>query len=206
MRNRTSPRLSREPWVNAALDLLATGGDEAVKVEPLARQLRVTKGSFYWHFRDRRDLLAEALRRWEKRETVAVVHAVEAGGGSAVERLRRLFTTAFERRLMELEVALRRWAVRDRLARAVVERVDARRLAYLRDLYVAAGLRHEDAEARAFVAYATLFGESFVRFPRDTELRTALIARGTELLLQGLQRARPRFSSSTVPSSRRSRR
>lgn len=188
VRKRTPPRLSREPWVDAALAQLAAGGDDAVKVEPLARRLRVTKGSFYWHFRDRRDLLAEVLRRWERLETSAIKDAVEARGGGAVERLRRLFDVAFERRIMELEVAVRRWAARDRRARVVVTRVDERRLAYLRELYVAAGLAPEEAEARGFVAYSMFFGEFFLHSPRDATRRAALVARSAELLLQGLPR------------------
>lgn len=187
----TSPRLSRESWIDAALALLAKDGSEAVKVEPMARRLGVTKGSFYWHFRDRRELLAAALRRWEQVETVAVRDAVEAGGGTAAERLRRLFAIAFERRIMALEVALRSWATRDRGARNAVVRVDGLRLAYLRDLYVGTGLARAEAEARGFLAYATLFGEPFVRSPGDADLRASLIARSTGLLLRGLSRVNP---------------
>lgn len=186
VRRSVSPRLSREAWVDAALALLAKGGSEAVKVEPMARRLRVTKGSFYWHFQDRRELLAAALRRWEALETLAVRDAVEAGGGTAVERLRRLFAMALERRVMALEVALRGWAARDRAARDAVVRVDGLRLAYLRDLFMEAGLARAEAEARGFLAYATLFGEAFVRSPSDAERRAALVARGTGLLLRGL--------------------
>lgn len=186
VRTPSSPRLSRDSWIDGALALLAAGGREAIGVEPLARRLRVTKGSFYWHFRDRRALLAATLRRWEQVSTSAVSDAVEAGGGPAVERLRRLFAIALERRAMELEVALRRWAATDRRAREVVVRADERRLAYLRDLFVAAGLTREEAETRSFVAYALFLGESFVRSPRDAAARAALMARSSALLLRGL--------------------
>jgi AcrR family transcriptional regulator len=194
----TPTRLSREAWVDAALALLASDGSEAVRVEPLARRMRVTKGSFYWHFRDRRELLTAALRRWEEVETLAVRDAVEAGGGTARERLRRLFAIAFERRTMALEVALRSWAARDRGAREAVVRVDGLRLAYLRDLYEGAGLARAEAEARGFLAYATLFGESFVRSPGDAELRASLIARSTRLLLRGLSRVDRKGSGTTA--------
>lgn len=185
---RAPPRLSRETWVAAALEQLATAGEAAVKVEPLARTLRVTKGSFYWHFRDRRELLAAALRRWEADETTAIAGVVESGGGGATSRLLRLFEIAFERRIMTLEVALRRWAQRDRGARTVVERVDRRRLAYLRDLFMAGGLDVREAKARSFLAYALLFGESFVRWPRDEGKRAALVRSCGDILLRGLSR------------------
>lgn len=187
VRKTSSPRLSRDRWVDTALALLAAGGSDAVKVEPLARRLRVTKGSFYWHFRDRRELLLAVLRRWEEVETVGVWQAVEAAGGTAQERLRRLFALAMERRSMALEVALRGWAARDRGAREAVERVDGLRLDYLRDLYVAAGLPGAEAETRGFVAYALLFGEALIRAPRDAA-RASLVARSMAFLLEGLPR------------------
>jgi AcrR family transcriptional regulator len=185
---RPPPRLSREAWIAAALDALADGGEVAVRIEALARRLRVTKGSFYWHFRDRRELLAAGLERWEADETTAIAAVVEARGGGPVTRLRTLFDLAFERRIMALEVALRGWAQRDRRARAVAERVDRRRLAYLRSLYVEGGLAPGEAEARSFLAYAMLFGESFVRVPREARARAALVRRCGDLLLQGLAR------------------
>ena len=61
-------RLSADDWANAALDLIAEQGVASVAVEPLARRLGVTKGSFYWHFPSREALLVAALERWEKME------------------------------------------------------------------------------------------------------------------------------------------
>ena len=65
--------LTAEAWAAAALDAMAAGGLDAVAVEPLARRLNVTKGSFYWHFPNREALLKAALALWEQRETVDVV-------------------------------------------------------------------------------------------------------------------------------------
>src|SRR5829696_6845194 len=67
--------LKAEDWVEAARAVMAEGGIEAVAVEPLARQLGVTKGSFYWHFKDRRALLEATLERWEEESTEARIAA-----------------------------------------------------------------------------------------------------------------------------------
>src|SRR5688572_23444507 len=69
--------LSAGTWAAAALDAMAAGGVDAVAVEPLARSLGVTKGSFYWHFANREALIKAALDLWEQRETVDVIAGLE---------------------------------------------------------------------------------------------------------------------------------
>ena len=83
-------RLSAIDWANAALDVIAEDGVAGVAVEPLARRLGVTKGSFYWHFPSREALLAAALERWEAMEQETVFGKLE-GFPEPGERLRALF-------------------------------------------------------------------------------------------------------------------
>ena len=83
-------RLSADDWAQAALDLIAEQGVAAVAVEPLARRLGVTKGSFYWHFPSRDALLQAALERWESVEQEAVFGTLERVPDPR-ERLRALF-------------------------------------------------------------------------------------------------------------------
>jgi AcrR family transcriptional regulator len=203
MKPRPAARLSRERWIDAALALLARGGTAAVEVEPLARSLRVTKGSFYWHFRDRQDLLAASLRRWEGGDTLNVRGRVEAGGGTALERLRRLFSIAIDRRTLALEVALRQWARQDARARRAVVRVDASRIAYVRALYLESGLPAREAEPRALLAYAALLGEAFIASARRSETPERLRRRAIEALLAGVRASAPRLGGAArSPRSR----
>ena len=88
-------QLSREDWIAAALQALADGGPAAVAVERLAARLQTTKGSFYWHFRDRAELVTEALATWERRATDALIEQMEQIA-DPVERLRRLMVAATE--------------------------------------------------------------------------------------------------------------
>ena len=69
--------LTAADWTEAALDALARGGLPAVAVEPLAKELGATKGSFYWHFADRQALMAATLELWERRDTDRVIAAVD---------------------------------------------------------------------------------------------------------------------------------
>ncbi|MFC7300843.1 TetR/AcrR family transcriptional regulator [Cognatiluteimonas weifangensis] len=152
-----SGRLSAEDWAQAALDLIADQGVLAVAVEPLARRLGVTKGSFYWHFPSREALLVAALERWEKVEQEDVFGQLEAIPDSG-QRLRALFDlVAHEARshiiYSELLKALDHPAVKP-----VIERVSARRLDYLTASFRQAGLNRNAARHRARLTYAAYVG------------------------------------------------
>src|ERR687893_303054 len=74
---RSRIRLSREDWIGAALQALADDGPSGVAVERLAARLGTTKGSFYWHFKDREELITEALATWEREDTDAVIEEMK---------------------------------------------------------------------------------------------------------------------------------
>ena len=155
---RGAPSLTREKWADAALDALAAGGLGAVAVEPLARTLGVTKGSFYHHFASREALLQAALERWESLETDDVLQRVEPFG--PLERLEYLFESAAAGDIAP------RWAVlvqlvahrNEPLVSEVLARVTERRLAYLTETWRSAGLDPEEAERRALLAYSSYLG------------------------------------------------
>src|SRR5260370_37373440 len=72
------PTLTAADWAEAALQLIAEAGLSALTAEALATRLGVTKGSFYWHFKGRSELLADALGRWEQRITTAAITGLSA--------------------------------------------------------------------------------------------------------------------------------
>jgi AcrR family transcriptional regulator len=94
-RKSTRPVLSPADWAQAAYRALARGGIEAVAVEPIAAELGATKGSFYWHFKNRDALVAAALDEWERRLTEIVIERLERRSDPA-ERLRDLMAASFE--------------------------------------------------------------------------------------------------------------
>jgi AcrR family transcriptional regulator len=150
-------RLSAEDWAVAALDLISEAGVVGVAVEPLARRLGVTKGSFYWHFPSRDALLRAALERWEQVELEQVFAPLE-GIPDPRERLRELFRrVASETRAhiiySELLKALDHPAVQP-----VMERVSKRRLDYLTLAFRQAGMARGEAQHRARLTYAAYVG------------------------------------------------
>ena len=167
--------LDEKAWVRAAQAVLADAGVEAVRVEPLAKSLKVTKGSFYWHFKDRDALLEAVLSDWRRRAVMGVIRRVERSNDTPLERLRRLMEYPISDKSspsgVSLELALRLWAKRDRRAKAAVEEVDEHRLAYISALLESQG--HSAPGAQAFLVYAFILTEAYVPGLRDPDVTKA---------------------------------
>jgi AcrR family transcriptional regulator len=153
-----SKQRSAEDWVQAATRALAAQGIDAVRVERLAADLGVTKGSFYWHFADLAALRAAVLATWEARATTEIIERVEERGGDAADKLRRLGEIVFGGE-GALERQVRAWAAQDMGAAAAQDRVDQRRIAYVEGLFEEAGLPAETAAVRALFLYQALVGQ-----------------------------------------------
>lgn len=147
-------RASPGDWAAAGLTLLRDEGAGALTVDRLCAALGKTKGSFYHHFRDLDAYLAALLERWESDLTDAPIR--EAGRERDPRRRGARLDAAVRGLDHRLDVSVRAWALWEPRARAAMERVDARRLAYLRDLYRSAG--HPDPQTAADLEYAAFVG------------------------------------------------
>jgi AcrR family transcriptional regulator len=163
--SKTRIQLDRQAWIAEATDVLADEGVGGLRVEVLAKRLKVTKGSFYWHFQDRGDLLQAVLAHWREGRIQDVVRQAPPQPGGAASQIRHLierYGTGRSRRGMLIELAVREWAQRDPAAAAIVREVDSRRLALTRDLFLAAGLSEREAASRGVLLYAYVFGLSLM--------------------------------------------
>lgn len=149
-------RLERTDWVTAGLDALERDGVDAVAVVPLARELGVTRGSFYWHFASRDELLAAVLERWETEHSTDVLRAASAIADPRA-RLREILERAVRKpptyfaRLLDA-------ADREPLVAATLERVTDDRLAVLATAYRQCGSTPAQARRQALLAYAAYVG------------------------------------------------
>jgi AcrR family transcriptional regulator len=150
-------RLSASDWAQGALDLLGEQGLSAVGVEPLARRLGVTKGSFYWHFPSRDALLTAALERWEAVEQETVFGQLEAIPDPR-ERLRALVLLVAHEAKNHIVYSELLKALDHPLVQPVMERVAKRRFDYLCASFRQAGLGRADAQHRARLAYSAYVG------------------------------------------------
>jgi AcrR family transcriptional regulator len=166
-------QLSARDWLDQGLKTLAARGFTALKAEPLAKAMGVSRGSFYWHFEDVAAFHAALLAHWRELSAEAIIADLEAVPPEQ-GRLRVLLERAFTMR-SGLERAVRNWATFDATARAAVQAIDRRRLGYLEGLLRAEGLGDKQAEARAQIIYWTFLGHvlSDRALPKD-ELRRVL--------------------------------
>lgn len=156
--------LTRERWIEAATEVLVDQGIDHVRVDLLATRLGVTRGSFYWHFKDREELLRAVLEAWRDYTTEQLTRRLESAPIDARQQLREVLNLPFRgraaARTARIELAIRAWARRDATARHAVDASDAARLAYIAQLFSALGFQVAQARSRAAVVYAFIVAQS----------------------------------------------
>lgn len=155
----------KQSWLLAGLDALRKGGVAAVRVERLAADVGITKGSFYWHFRDRGALLDALLEFWSREMTDAEFERIQTLRGGLAARLLALAEDVLERGMGRYDPAIRAWARNDRKVAAAVAQVDRRRVRALTGFFEEGGFGAADARTRARLFYTFLLGEPQVRAP-----------------------------------------
>lgn len=162
-----SDRLTKADWIRHGLLTLARHGPGGLKVGTMATALKVSRGSFYWHFEDIADFRARLLQGWRELATDQVIEDLD--GTAAPGRFRRLMRRAFAMKLT-LERAVRAWAADDREVAAAVAAVDARRIGHIAALLAASGVDAERAEQRATFLYWAFLGQGLVSSRRHAAL------------------------------------
>jgi AcrR family transcriptional regulator len=162
-------QLSAQDWLDQGLKILARDGFTALKAEPLAKVLGVSRGSFYWHFADVEAFHAAILKHWREVAAERIIADVEAAAGDD-NPLHLLLRRVFSEKLA-LENAVRIWATVDPAARAAVQAIDRRRLTYVESLIRASGLLPDVAHARAQILYWAFVGFALADrpLPRDQQ-------------------------------------
>jgi AcrR family transcriptional regulator len=150
-------RTPRSDWIRQGLRALAEGGPDAVRIEPLAKELGVSRGGFYWHFADRSALLAAMLDTWEQATTEEAAERLDSAGGDTPAKLRRLFTLTSPS-VVKTDLAIRDWARRDHAVAERLRRIDNRRMGYLRALFADLSTDPAEVEARSLLTFSLLIG------------------------------------------------
>lgn len=154
--SKRQPQLSRDDWIEAALAVLVEEGFEAVQITQLARRLEVTRGSFYWHFKSREELLEALLEEWRARNTGVMLGALSAAT-SLIEGILELFLVWVDHQQFDpkLDQAVRDWARRSEAARDSVAAEDGNRVAAIAAFFERHGYEPTEAFIRARVLYFT---------------------------------------------------
>ena len=166
-------QLSTQDWLDQGLKTLTTQGFAALKAEPLAKAMGVSRGSFYWHFADIGAFHAAILKAWREiaaEAIIANVEAASAGTDPVIVLLQRVYSEK-----LALERAVRSWAAFDATAKAAVQAIDRRRLDYVEGLIRAKGVAADLAQTRAQILYWAFLGYALSDKPLSKAQRGAVI-------------------------------
>ena len=166
-------QLSAQDWLDQGLRTLAKSGFTALKAEPLAKAMGVSRGSFYWHFADIAAFHAAILKHWREVAAEQVIAGLEASARE-VDPMSLLLRGAFGNK-QALEKAVRSWATVDPKARAAVQAIDRRRLSYIEGLLKRSGLSDNVALGRAQILYWTFVGFALSDQPLPPSKQQAVV-------------------------------
>lgn len=176
-------RVSKAQWLERALEVLEAEGLQGVRVERLASDLGIAKAGFYWHFRDRPDLLQRMLDYWAQEYTAVLTENPQLLEGDPEERLYKTTVLILDHDLAKYDLAIRSWAMHDREAAKAVRRVNRMRLEFLRSMFHDFGFRGRQLEMRTrlFMLYHTWEQSTFQDLTKKERL--ALLRLRHKLLL-----------------------
>lgn len=176
-------RGSREVWLAAAKQALIETGLDAVKIQPLASRLGISRTSFYWFFKDRTALLDALIEDWEAKNTGAFVDACDAYAETIAEGILNLLSMFMDETLFEprLDFAVRGWAHQSEAVNARINAADERRLAAIREMFLRFGYPADEADVRARTVYLVQIGYIAMQVEETRELRMTRITRYVEI-------------------------
>lgn len=187
-------RGSEALWLDAAYELLIDSGVDAVKVMPLAKKLGMSRTSFYWHFKDRKALLAALISRWEKHNTGNLISQTEIYAETITEAVLNLFDCWISPELFDarFDFAIRNWAHQSDKLKVVLEQADLERINAIHSMFIRFGTEEEQADTRARTIYYTQVGyismlvdeplsERLKKMPAYVEIYTGRRAKKSEI-------------------------
>ena len=165
-------KLTRDAWLDRALEALAQHGEGVLTIDTLVRRLGVSRGSFYWHFKDRTDFLRQLVEYWFTAYTQIAAQRLENAGGTAQERLLMLMEQIVKRQLGRYDIAIRAWAAHDGSASRTVRKADRFRMEYVQSLFSEMGFAGDELalRTRAFVVYLSMESGISQKMPKQSQV------------------------------------
>jgi len=151
----TSKRITRDQWLSTALNMFARTGEGGLHVEKLAREVGVAKSGFYWHFKDREELMQDLFAYWSYEYTEIVTENALLLMSPPRQRLLMIMTVVFDQNLTEFDAAMHVWSNKDPKVAKKLRNVLKMRVSFVRQPFVELGFKGNELEirTRAFLSY-----------------------------------------------------
>ncbi len=170
-------KVTREDWINVAMDVLISDGVDEVKVKPLGERLGVSRSSFYWYFKSRQDLLDTLLEHWQSVNTTAMVRMAREPAPTITAAVCNVFRCTLNPELFNtrLDLTVRDWARRSGAVRRVLDQSDQTRLGALKEMFERFDYPPLEAETRARILYFMQIGYNSAELSEPLEERLKLL-------------------------------
>ncbi|MEO4001850.1 TetR/AcrR family transcriptional regulator [Mesorhizobium sp. CAU 1732] len=183
--HRTPERLSRTDWIMAARDALISGGVHAVKVDLISNRLKITRGSFYWHFKSRAELLGALLELWESQNTKPFEEVAQRTDVDAVQKFADMVRIWLDENDFDpaFDAAVRDWARSSPSVTKRIMSIDAFRMSQLEKVFQDMGYEGTEAMVRARVTYYHQIGYYALDVHESKARRRELLPYYLEILM-----------------------
>lgn len=170
-------KVTRDDWLNVAMDVLISDGVDQIKVLNLAERMAVSRSSFYWYFKSRQELLDALLARWHATNTAALVAQAKAPADTITAAVCNVHRCVVNTELFDtaLDFSVRDWARKSGKVRRALDQSDARRLEALHDMFARYGYSEVEAETRARVLYYMQIGYDLAQLNEPMSTRIAMV-------------------------------
>ncbi len=170
---RSHQRMTREDWIVAAKSALLSGGVEQVKVDRLAKDLSITRGSFYWFFKSREELLDALLKDWERTNTTPLLESMSDSTLDPKLRFQQMMQIWLDEKDFSpaYDSAIRDWARTSPKVERSIRRIDSKRIDSIKDIFVAFGYSDDEAFIRARITYFHQVGYYALHIKETKETR-----------------------------------
>lgn len=178
----TKKNLTKKKWLELALDILVIEGNTNLRIDHLVQCMGVTKGSFYWHFKDRAEFIRNLLEYWAEVSTEVVVEHMSEIQGSAEVRLFELMRFITKKDLTRYDIAIRAWALMEPQVAYIVKNTDEQRISFIQNLFQEMGFEGQEMEMRANTLVTVHAMEHGLLIKRTTEERLEMVKLHHEML------------------------
>ena len=178
----TKKNLTKKKWLELALDILVIEGNTNLRIDHLVQCMGVTKGSFYWHFKDRAEFIRNLLEYWAEVSTEVVVEHMSEIQGSAEVRLFELMRFITRKDLTRYDIAIRAWALMEPQVAYIVKNTDEQRISFIQNLFQEMGFEGQEMEMRANTLVTVHAMEHGLLIKRTTEERLEMVKLHHEML------------------------
>ncbi|MES0863979.1 TetR/AcrR family transcriptional regulator [Ruegeria sp. SCPT10] len=170
-------KVTRDDWLNVAMDVLISDGVDQIKVLNLAERMAVSRSSFYWYFKSRQELLDALLARWQATNTAALIKQAEIPAKTITAAVCNVHRCVVNTALFDtaLDFAVRDWARKSGKVRRVLDQSDAKRLAALHAMFARYGYSEVEAETRARVLYYMQIGYDLAQLNEPMDTRISMV-------------------------------